>query len=95
VEELHKHHVARERFAWRYVMPLFGLFMSGVSSAQKSAKAMVGKLILSPTAYLSGSYVEFTGRLAPHSALARRSDLGQDLYDVSRRIVESRMPRYW
>ena len=69
-----------------------GLFMAGVSSARKSEKAMVDKLILSPTAYPSRSYVEFTGRLAPHSALARRSDLGQDLYEVSRRIVELRKP---
>ena len=53
-----------------------GLFMAGVSSATKSAEAMVDKLILSPTAYPFGSYVEFTGRLAPHSALARWSELG-------------------
>ena len=52
-----------ERFAWRYVMPLFGVFMAGVSSSRKSAKAMVDELILSPAAYPSGSYVDFTGRL--------------------------------
>jgi hypothetical protein len=67
--------------------------MAGVSSARKSAKAMVDELILSPAAYPSGSYVDFTGRLAPHSPLTRRSDLGRDLYEVSRRIVESRKPR--
>ena len=83
---------AVERFGWRFVMPLFGPFMSGVSSPAKSARAMVDKLLLSPTAYPSGSYVEFTGRFAPHSALARRGDLGQDLHDVSKRIVESRTP---
>jgi NAD(P)-dependent dehydrogenase (short-subunit alcohol dehydrogenase family) len=83
---------AGERFGWRFIMPLFGLFTSGISSPAKSGRAMLDKLILSPTAYPSGSYVEFTGRLAPHSALARRSDLGQDLHDVSKRIVESRMP---
>ena len=83
---------AGERFAWRFLMPLLGLFMSGVSSPAKSARALVDKLILSSTAYPSGSYVEFTGRLAPHSALARRRDLGQDLHDLSKRIVESRMP---
>ena len=53
---------------------------------------MVDKLLLSTTAYPSGSYVEFTGRLAPHSALARRSDLGKDLHDVSKGIVELRTP---
>ena len=84
---------AGERFAWRYVMSLFGVFMAGVSSASKPAKAMVDKLILSPTTYPSGGYVEFTGRLAPHSPLTRRSDLGHDLYEVSGRIVESRKPR--
>jgi protochlorophyllide reductase len=83
---------AAERFGWRFVLPLLGLFMSGVSSPAKSAKAMVDKLILSPTTYPSGSYVEFTGRLAPHSALARRHDLGGDLYDVSKRIVELHTP---
>jgi protochlorophyllide reductase len=81
---------AVERFLWRFVMPLFGPFVSGVSSPARSAKAMVDKLLLSPTAYPSGSYVDFTGRLAPHGALARRSDLGQDLHDVSKGIVESR-----
>ena len=81
-----------ERFVWRFLMPLLGWFMPGVSSPRRSARAMVDKLLLLPTAYPSGSYVEFTGRLAPHSALARRSDLGQDLYDVSKRIVEAHMP---
>jgi hypothetical protein len=81
-----------ERFGWRFVMPLFGRFVSGVSSPAKSARALVDKPLLSPTAYPSGSYVEFTGRLAPHSALARRGDHGQDLHDVSKRIVESRTP---
>jgi hypothetical protein len=83
---------AVERFLWRFVMSLFGPFVSGVNSPAKSARAMVDKLLLSPTAYPSGSYVEFTGRLAPHSALAQRSDLGRDLYDLSKRIVESRTP---
>ena len=81
---------AAERFGWRFVMPLLGWFLPGVSSPARSARAMVEKLLLSPTAYPSGSYVEFTGRLAPHGALARRTDLGQDLHDVSKRIVASR-----
>jgi hypothetical protein len=44
-----------ERFGWRFVMTLFGRFVSGVSSPAKSARALVDKLLLSPTAYPSGS----------------------------------------
>ncbi|HXZ17334.1 MAG TPA: SDR family NAD(P)-dependent oxidoreductase [Roseiarcus sp.] len=82
---------AVERFAWRFVMPVLGWFLPGVSSPARSARAMVDKLLMSPSAYPSGSYVEYTGRLARLSALARRTDLAQDLHELSERIVESRM----
>ena len=49
-----------------------GLFMAGVSSATKSAEAMVDKLILSPTAYPFGSYVSSPGA----SRLIARSHAG-------------------
>jgi hypothetical protein len=51
---------------------------------------MVEKLIRSPTTYPFGCYVEFTGRLAPHSQLAQRSGLCQDLFEELPRIIVSR-----
>ncbi|WP_133636740.1 hypothetical protein [Zavarzinia compransoris] len=58
-----------------------------MSSAAGSAAALVDRLVLAPAAYPSGSYVEFTGRLAPHDPLARRADLGRALHALSRRLT--------
>lgn len=78
-----------ERFAWRYIMPLFRYVMAGVSTPRRSGYALVDKLLLAP-AYPSGSYIEFTGKPAPRSPLAISAELGRDLHAVSARIVQDR-----
>ncbi|SDW08104.1 protochlorophyllide reductase [Albimonas donghaensis] len=58
------------RFAWRRVMPLLRHAVEGVSSAERSARALVDGLVLGGMTFASGDCVEFTGRPAPISAQA-------------------------
>lgn len=78
---------APERFAWRHLLPWLRYLVAGVSSAEASAAALVEHLVLAPEAHPSGAYVEFTGRLAPHDALARRADLALALRAASLRLI--------
>ena len=74
---------AMERFGWRYVLPTLRLILSGVSSAERSAEAFVSHCIHGAD-HPSGSYVEFTGRLAP------RSDLSTDQAKAAEFVERSR-----
>jgi NAD(P)-dependent dehydrogenase (short-subunit alcohol dehydrogenase family) len=76
-----------QQFAWRYVMPFFQYIIPGVSSPRRSARALVDGIVLAGKPPRSGSYVEFTGKDAPCSSLAKRQDLAADLHDTSERIV--------
>jgi NAD(P)-dependent dehydrogenase (short-subunit alcohol dehydrogenase family) len=74
---------AVQRFAWRYVMPLFQYVVPGVSSPKRSARALVDGILLTAKPVRSGAYLEFTGKDAPYGPLARRRDLAADLHDTS------------
>ena len=58
------------RFVWRRVMPVLRHAVEGVSSAERSARALVDGLVLGGMTFASGDCVEFTGRPAPISAQA-------------------------
>lgn len=79
---------AIERFGWTRLMPALRYFMPGVSSGAASAEALVQHCIDAPS-HPSGSYVEFTGRLAPRSALSEHGDNARDLIRASRAFFES------
>ncbi|MCF4166516.1 SDR family NAD(P)-dependent oxidoreductase [Zavarzinia compransoris] len=58
------------RFAWHYILPAMRALVPGVSSPEKSARALAGHLLSGWGGRPSGAYVEFTGRPAPAAALA-------------------------
>lgn len=79
---------ALEQFGWKYVMPTLRFFVSGVSSSELSAKALVQHCILHPN-HPSGSYVEFSGKLAPRSKLSKNSDNAAELISQCRALLQS------
>lgn len=79
---------AIEQFGWKFVMPPLRHFMSGVSSSKASANALVEHCILNPK-HPSGSYIEFTGNLAPRSNLSENNSNAHDLLQVSRMLLQS------
>ena len=78
---------AAEQFAWRHVLPLLRPLVRGISSPEISGRALVERLLLDPGAYPSGSYVEFSGRLAPRSPMAEDDAKAADLDVFSRGFV--------
>lgn len=79
---------ALEQFGWRNVMPALRHFVSGVSSSKLSARALVQHCLLRPE-HPSGSYVEFTGKLAPRSKLSENSNNASDLIAESRALLQN------
>jgi protochlorophyllide reductase len=77
-----------EQFGWKYVMPALRHFLPGVSSSELSAKALVQHCILHPE-HPSGSYVEFTGKLAPRSKLSENNNNAADLMSQCRALLKS------
>ncbi len=79
---------AMERLGWKYVMPPLRYFVPGVSSSELSAKALVRHCIVRPK-HTSGSYVEFTGKLAPRSQLSENNDNAAELMSHCRTLLQS------
>lgn len=79
---------AMEQFGWKYVMPMLRYFVSGVSATELSAKALVQHCILHPQ-HPSGSYVEFSGKLAPRSKLSENNDNAAELMSQCRTLLQS------
>ena len=79
---------AIEQFGWTYVMPALRHFVSGVSSSELSAKALV-QHCFNGAQHPSGSYVEFTGKLAPRSKLSESIENARDLMSESRALIQS------
>lgn len=79
---------APERFAWRYVMPLVGRFVRGVSSPDRSARTLVDDILLAAKPLASGAYLEFNGSDAPHSPLAKDRGLAAHLRDACEGILD-------
>ncbi|MEL7133893.1 MAG: hypothetical protein AAGK77_15945, partial [Pseudomonadota bacterium] len=73
---------------WKYVMPVLRYLVPGVSSSELSAKALVQHCILRPQ-HPSGSYIEFTGKLAPRSKLSENNDNAAELMSQCRALLES------
>lgn len=87
--------LARQRsgiqsFSWKYILPLIGPLLPGVSSARKSARALV-KECIDAKSYPSGSYIEYTRRLAPHSKDASDLQLARSLVNLSDQLVSSHL----
>ena len=79
---------ALEQFGWKHIMPALRYFVPGLSSSGLSAKALVRHCILHPE-HPSGSYIEFTGKLAPRSKLCENSGNANDLMSESRVVLQS------
>jgi len=79
---------AIERFGWTYVLPMLRHLVPGVSSSEQSAKALVRHCLLDPQ-HPSGSYVEFSGALAPRSELAENTANAADLMSQCRVLLEN------
>ena len=79
---------AMEQLGWQYFLPMLRYFVSGVSSSELSAKALVQHCILHPQ-HPSGSYIEFSGKLAPRSQLSENNDNAVRLMLQCRALLQS------
>lgn len=83
---------AAERFGWRYVLPILGMVVDGVSTAARSAHALATLLTDPSRAPGSGLHLDFTLRPIASSRDSYRQDWAQDLYDVSARLARVAHP---
>ncbi len=88
--ELARERPAPARFAWKHVLPAMQAILPGVSSPDRSARAIMRVALDADTAHRSGDYVDFNGQPARQSAAATDMRLAQDLFDVSSRLVAER-----
>ena len=80
---------ALERFAWAYVLPHLRHVVSGISTPDRSARALVD-LATGRTDAPSSAYLEFTGRPAPRSAAAEDDALAAALFEHCTHLVGTR-----
>jgi NAD(P)-dependent dehydrogenase (short-subunit alcohol dehydrogenase family) len=74
---------AIERFAWKYLLPVLGLFVQGISSPQRSARILYRLLtdpLIAPTTGLHFNYRLKQTKTAKDS---RREDYQRELYELS------------
>jgi protochlorophyllide reductase len=74
---------AFERFGWTNLMPALGFFMAGVSSAERSGRALARLVSAEVFAESTGVHVDYTLTETPTSPASKREDIATDLYDVS------------
>ncbi len=84
-------HLARQRsaiekFGWYYIMPYARHILSGVSTGKQSGSELV-RLCISEKSHTSGSYIEFTGKLAPCTDVSKNDDKGRELIEYSRALI--------
>lgn len=87
---LARNRTAVEKFAWRFILPLVGQLMRGVSSPGRSAKALVDGILLAEHPPRSGAYLEFTGRDAPHDPSAKDTELAEELFGTCEDLLDGK-----
>lgn len=82
-----------QRLGWRFVMPLMRFSVPGVSSAERSAEALIEHLLLKEhNPFPSGAYVAYDAKLAPASARATDDALAAELYHHCLRLIAKTRP---
>jgi hypothetical protein len=77
---------AGERWAWKYILPLFRWLVQGVSSPQKSARALSCLLTEPAIAPTSGQHFDYRLRPTKTSEDSLRQDWQQELYAASTKL---------
>ena len=74
---------AIERFAWKYLLPVLGLFVPGVSSPQRSAHILYRLLTNPLIAQTTGLHFDYRLKQTGTSKDSRREDYQRELYELS------------
>jgi NAD(P)-dependent dehydrogenase (short-subunit alcohol dehydrogenase family) len=74
---------ARERFAWKYLLPVLGLFVPGVSSPKRSARILYRLLTEPLIAQNTGLHFDYRLKQTKTSKDSRREDYQKELYELS------------
>jgi NAD(P)-dependent dehydrogenase (short-subunit alcohol dehydrogenase family) len=77
---------AVERFAWKYILPILGWFVPGVSSPRQSAQSLSRLLTEPAIAPISGQHFDYRLRQTKTSDGSHRQDWQHELYDMSVRL---------
>ena len=72
-----------EQFVWKYLLPLLKLFVSGISSPERSSRSLARLLTLDEILPISGQHFDYRLKLTPTSADSYREDWQSQLYDIS------------
>ena len=72
-----------ERFAWKYLLPVLGLFVPGVSSPQRSAHILYRLLTNPLIAQTTGLHFDYRLKQTGTSKDSRREDYQRELYELS------------
>ncbi|MEN9568402.1 MAG: hypothetical protein RLZZ69_3598 [Cyanobacteriota bacterium] len=76
-----------ERFAWKYLLPVFGLFVPGVSSSQRSARILYRLLTEPSIAQTTGLHFDYRLKQTKTSPDSRREDYQKALYELSIKLT--------
>ena len=74
---------AIERFAWKYLLPVLGLFVPGVSSPKRSARILYRLLTNPLIAQTTGLHFDYRLKQTGTSKDSRREDYQRELYELS------------
>jgi NAD(P)-dependent dehydrogenase (short-subunit alcohol dehydrogenase family) len=77
---------AVERFAWNYILPLLGWFVSGISSARQSARSLSRLLTEPAIALVSGLHFNYRLKQTKTSDDSQREDWQQELYSLGSQL---------
>jgi hypothetical protein len=80
--ELARDRGAMEQFAWRYVLPLLGYVVPGISNPTRSAKTLAA-LLMGTMIPQTGQHWDYRGKPTRTSELSYRQDYQDQLYAVS------------
>lgn len=80
---------AIERFAWKYLLPVLGLFVPGVSSPKRSARILYRLLTDPLIAQATGLHFDYRLKQTKTSKDSRREDYQKELYELSLRLIRT------
>ena len=72
-----------ERFAWKYLLPVLGLFVPGISSPKRSAQILYRLLTNPLVAQTTGLHFDYRLKQTGTSKDSRREDYQRELYELS------------
>jgi NAD(P)-dependent dehydrogenase (short-subunit alcohol dehydrogenase family) len=78
-----------ERFAWKYLLPVLGLFVPGVSSPKRSARILYCLLTEPSIAQTTGLHFDYRLKQTKTSQDSRREDYQKELYELSIKLTRT------